>query len=235
MGFCEHSGTSFRSVLQTPLLTQIPQSGVALGRILKILRSVEDIAQNLVILEKFVVSNGRHSHFGMPEVLNSSPSLTLAIQSTVRAIHTMKPADIHLNFFQDVLFIVNVQHNCYDMKCTPSGRRFRQQERMDSKIEEHYIEHNDDHHFLLNTHALHNAAILRKMLPRHLTAPVSFITNRRERHDALAAALRETQDVKRARDKANREARKATRSSKEQPDESRAALNSKPSESGGQL
>ncbi|KIJ08370.1 hypothetical protein PAXINDRAFT_88936, partial [Paxillus involutus ATCC 200175] len=133
----------------------------------------------------------------------------------------------------DVLFIVNIQHNCYDTKCAPSGRRFRQQERMDSQIEEHYIEHKDDQHFLLNTHALHNAAILRKTLPRHLTAPIPFITNRCERHDMLAATLRETQDGKHARDKANREARKATHSSKGQPDGAHAAPNK--ASSGGQL
>lgn len=73
---------------------RIPQSGVALGRILKILHSVEDAALNLVILEKFVVSNSRHSHFGMPEALKSSPLLTLAIQSTVRATRLMKLADL---------------------------------------------------------------------------------------------------------------------------------------------
>ncbi|KIK78004.1 hypothetical protein PAXRUDRAFT_28705 [Paxillus rubicundulus Ve08.2h10] len=143
-----------QSVLQTTLHIQIPQSGVALGSILKILRSVEDATQNLVILEKFVVSNGRHSHFGMPEVLKSLPLLTLAIQST-------------------------------------------------------------------------------KMLPRHLTASVPFITNCRDRHDTLAAALRETQDVKRARDKANREAHKTTHSSKVQPNGSHAAPNQPLS--GGQL
>ncbi|KIJ62748.1 hypothetical protein HYDPIDRAFT_93359, partial [Hydnomerulius pinastri MD-312] len=171
-----------------------------IGRIRNILQADgETSGESVVVLDQFTVSNGRHPHFGMPEVIRPHNPCLLTVPSI------------------DILFIANVQHNCHDTKCTPSGRRFRQQERMNSSVEEHYIEHKDDDNFLLNTHALHNAAVLRKTLPRHLTAPVPYvpIEERRAAHDELATKLRAEQDAKRAKDKANRVARKAKQAPKE--------------------
>jgi hypothetical protein len=51
------------------------------------------------------------------------------------------------------------------------------------------IVHNDDHRFIINTHALHNASLLRKFLPQYLTVPRPLYTDRAVRHRALAKDL----------------------------------------------
>ncbi|KAH9830861.1 uncharacterized protein C8Q71DRAFT_687744, partial [Rhodofomes roseus] len=97
-----------------------------------------------------------------------------------------------------IIGILNVQHNCHKGKCEPTGRRQRQQERTQTDIEESYIEHKDEKRYIVNTHALHNAALLRKLLPRHLTAPVPHIKpdERKAAHHEMAAALRTAQDTR---------------------------------------
>ncbi len=110
--------------------------------------------------------------------------------------------------YQDVLFIVNVQHNCRDRGCQPSGRRRQRQERQETNIEVPFIEHADDTHYILNTHALHNGALLRKALPRELTQPMPYIADRTEQHRRMAASLRATHDARRKKDADARAARK---------------------------
>lgn len=59
--------------------------------------------------------------------------------------------------------------------------------------------HEDDKHFVVNTHALHNATLLRKFLPHNLTAPKPLYNDRKARHHEIAATLWITQAEKRAR------------------------------------
>jgi hypothetical protein len=59
--------------------------------------------------------------------------------------------------------------------------------------------HEDDKHFVVNTHALHNATLLRQFLPRSLTKPMSLYDDREARHHNIAATLWITQAEKRAR------------------------------------
>jgi hypothetical protein len=51
------------------------------------------------------------------------------------------------------------------------------------------IEHADDVHFVLNMHALHNAHLLRRVLPRQLVKPRHIQENRLAFHAAAAERL----------------------------------------------
>jgi hypothetical protein len=81
------------------------------------------------------------------------------------------------------------------------------------------INHKDDGQFVINMTGLHNAAQIRKILPRHLTAPKPLHTDRQAYHFEIAAKLRITQAQKReqtkAKAKATREANKAKKKSRE--------------------
>ena len=63
---------------------------------------------------------------------------------------------------------------------------------------ETYIEHKPLDIFLINTHAFHNAHLIRAILPRDLTAPIPYAVDRRSHHDQIAQKLRAAQDSKRA-------------------------------------
>jgi hypothetical protein len=71
------------------------------------------------------------------------------------------------------------------------------QERVESGQTEHFIEHKDVPHYIINTHAFHNAHLLRETLPRSLTAPIPLFQDRKVKHFEIAAKLRETQGAKR--------------------------------------
>lgn len=109
-----------------------------------------------------------------------------------------------------VLCILNVQHNCYDGKCAPTGRQRRRQERTLTEIEDPFVEHNDDERYIVNTHALHNAALIRKFLPRHLIAPVPYIDPavRDSEHRKMAASLRSMHAERRTKEAAARKDRR---------------------------
>jgi hypothetical protein len=81
------------------------------------------------------------------------------------------------------------------------------------------INHKDDGHFVINMTSLHNAAQIRKILPRHLIAPRPLYMDRLARHFEIAATLRVTQAEKReatkAKAKATRDANKAKKHSRE--------------------
>ena len=71
------------------------------------------------------------------------------------------------------------------------------QERVESGQTEHFIEHKEVLHYIINTHAFHNAHLLRETLPRSLTAPIPLFQDRKAKHFEIAATLRETQGAKR--------------------------------------
>jgi len=98
---------------------------------------------------------------------------------------------------QSILFSYNVQHDCNFAKCIASGKRAVVQERVQSDKTEVYVEHKEIGHYLLNTHAFHNAHLIRAVLPRHLTAPIPYVQDRHAHHDQIATALRVSQDAKR--------------------------------------
>lgn len=74
------------------------------------------------------------------------------------------------------------------------------QERIASGLEESFIVHsNASEEYIVNLHALHNAHLIHRHFPRHLTAPRPIYTSeevRRAHHDELAGRLRKIPDVR---------------------------------------
>ena len=71
------------------------------------------------------------------------------------------------------------------------------QERVESGLLKTYIEHQPLERFVINTHAFHNAHLLRATLPRSLVAPILLHQDRQAKHIKIAANLRATQEAKR--------------------------------------
>jgi len=76
---------------------------------------------------------------------------------------------------------------------------------------ETFIEHKPLQCFVINTHAFHNAHLIRAVLPRDLTAPVPYAVDRRSHHDQIAQELRVTQKAKRKAATGKAAERKAAR------------------------
>lgn len=93
------------------------------------------------------------------------------------------------------------------------------QERVESGLTRSCIEHKSVERFVINTHAFHNAHLLRAVLPRSLVAPIPLFQNRSAKHIKIAEKLRSTQEVKRALAKARVEQKKRG------PDESADNMN----------
>ena len=82
------------------------------------------------------------------------------------------------------------------------------QECIESGILEDYIEHQPIDRFVINTHAFHNAHLLRATLPRSLLAPIPLHQNREAKHHEIAGSLQIIQDSKRKATKARSEQKK---------------------------
>ena len=110
---------------------------------------------------------------------------------------------------KDILFDFNVQHDCGFAKCSASGIRPRVQERTTSSVTEAFIIHKPIRRYIINTHAFHNAHLLRQVLPRSLVAPVALFEDRNLNNKELATQLRKSQGARREQLKTQREAKKA--------------------------
>ncbi|OBZ68017.1 hypothetical protein A0H81_11962 [Grifola frondosa] len=171
-----------------------------IGRISYILTPADgQICAASVVLEEFILTNSRHPKFNMPEVLRR--------EGTGVSHIVVKPE------VAEVLFIVNVQHNCLDGQCAASGQHVRRQERQDTEITEPMWEHSDDNKFILNLHALHNAALTRRILPRYLTEPLPYLQDRISEHKDMAAKLRVIHDARRQKEADARKARQQKKKS----------------------
>ncbi|KAI1788974.1 hypothetical protein LXA43DRAFT_893623 [Ganoderma leucocontextum] len=186
------------------------QGSTVVGRITHILSPVpgRDSTNDCVIMKTYTILDSPHPHFNMPELYRSQTDTT---------------------YTTDILFAVNVQHNCRDAGCSASGRRAQRQERIDTIITVPVLEHKGDTNYLLNTHALHNAALLRKAIPRALTEPKPYFNNRDTEHRKMAAALREVHIARRKKDAEARQARKEKRAA-----DKAAATSSGPAEGSGE-
>ncbi|KDQ55321.1 hypothetical protein JAAARDRAFT_195723 [Jaapia argillacea MUCL 33604] len=161
-----------------------------LGRINEIIQA-KDESTTYVTVECFEIGSQRHQVYDMPvALLHQQEQSSLVVDS--KAVH----------------FIINVQHDCDHAQCVPSGLRPRQQECEDSGQMEKFIEHKLIEHHILNMHALHNAHLLRSVLPRDLTIPQPYLGNRRETHDKLSSGLKVAYDIKQAKQKEAKEKKK---------------------------
>ncbi|KAJ7040964.1 hypothetical protein C8F04DRAFT_1230647 [Mycena alexandri] len=154
------------------------QGGTIVGRIDDILD--DGIGPPIIILDVFQVSDERHEIFGMPVLTRRQSETTYLIIPTI-----------------DVKFLINAQHDCNAAGCSASGQRRRMQERVESDLFDTFIVHEPLERFIINTHAFHNAHLLRQVLPRALTAPIALFVDRKEKHYELATTLRETKDARR--------------------------------------
>ncbi|KAF6746604.1 hypothetical protein DFP72DRAFT_751184, partial [Ephemerocybe angulata] len=100
-----------------------------------------------------------------------------------------------------IQLIFNAQHGCGACGCRATGTRPRRVERELSDLVEAVIDHTDDLEFVVNTHALHNAAKIRSYLPRSLTEPLPLISpDSRVQHCwDIASVVREKQPDKRGK------------------------------------
>ncbi|PPQ69579.1 hypothetical protein CVT24_001379, partial [Panaeolus cyanescens] len=176
----------------SPVSTHTSTASTITGRIVEILQDSRSPCQHsLVAIDLFQVAAIRHEVFGVPILYRPMDKATVVLVNA-----------------NDILFEYNAQHNCLKAKCTTSGRRNVVLERVEVSQTEVCIEHQAVDEYLINTHALHNAHLLRDCLPHNLVAPIPFRQDRRSYHDEIAARLRGTQLDKREA-AANKRAEKA--------------------------
>ncbi|KAF5374921.1 hypothetical protein D9758_000015 [Tetrapyrgos nigripes] len=152
---------------------QINGSLALFGRIVQMLLPSRNSEQGILVIEEFKIGEALHPKYGMPV---TSPA------GGTQPQYVLLPS-------QAVQFIVNVQHDCRASDCQASKTVPKRQERQDSGAVVRVIVHNDDRHFIINTHALHNASLLRKFLPRYLTVPRPLYADRVAWHRGLAEEL----------------------------------------------
>ncbi|PSR72987.1 hypothetical protein PHLCEN_2v11153, partial [Hermanssonia centrifuga] len=99
---------------------------------------------------------------------------------------------------KNVLFVFNAQHDCRHCGCKLTGEIRIIQEREETRRTQKNLEHAPVERYLVNMHALHNAAAMREILPRHLWSPKPYLNNRMEKHAEYATHLRMTGPTKRA-------------------------------------
>ncbi|KAJ7182641.1 hypothetical protein C8R43DRAFT_1083606 [Mycena crocata] len=153
------------------------------GRTTKIIAQERDgipsTSNVAVLIELFIVLEVKEERLNMP-LLIPSPETKL--------VH-VKP--------KEILFTFNAQHDCVGCKCSTAPVPVRQ-ERIITERTELQTQHSPEARFLINMHGLHNAHLIRDILPRSLTA-----------HHRLAAKLRQTGPAKRAEIQAKAQATKA--------------------------
>jgi hypothetical protein len=169
--------------------------------------------QRLVLVEVFALSGALHTDLRMPllarEMDGAFPQLLL-IRAHVSVILTVLPRCSPEQ--QDIRFVFNAQHDCYMLRCSATATKPVRQERVVTARTVMCLAHGDDDHFVVNIHALHNAHLLRKALPRQLVQPTPLYQDRYQHHATQAHQLRLLQtgkrDEKNRKSQATREANK---------------------------
>ncbi|EDQ99232.1 uncharacterized protein LACBIDRAFT_316826 [Laccaria bicolor S238N-H82] len=149
---------------------------VAAGRILLILLPNTTTIISLstaatILLEIFNVEGRKNERLNMPILSASGETLLVAAK--------------------DILFLFNAQHDCKHGKCRIVEKPALQERETTTRMQG-TIEHLDNTRYFINMHALHNAHLIREVLPRDLTKHQLRFPNRRAKHDELAAGLRVT-------------------------------------------
>ncbi|KAJ6600531.1 hypothetical protein DFH09DRAFT_1257967 [Mycena vulgaris] len=166
------------------------------GRISKIIAREQDstaLSQQrnaVLIVEPFIVSDVKDPRLNMP-LLHPSPEAQAML---------IKP--------KDILFVFNVQHDCVTCGCSTISVALLQ-ERIVTERTELQTKHSSEQRFVLNMHGLHNAHLIRDILPRSLTEPMPYLSDRVASHSRFAALLRQTGPAKRAETKARTQATRA--------------------------
>ncbi|EIN07387.1 hypothetical protein PUNSTDRAFT_71288, partial [Punctularia strigosozonata HHB-11173 SS5] len=172
------------------VFTQSPLNNeVIIGRIVEILDSTTT-SDAVVLLDQFHLGSERHRIFSMPTLARRLGEVTILIIPT-----------------KSIRFAQNVQHDCVAGRCSATGQRKRKQERKESDIIEHFVQHNEaEQSYIINAHAFHNAHLLRRCLPRALWEPILHYEDRTSHHYAAARRYQHSQSSKRAKADAQKNA-----------------------------
>ncbi|KAG2006968.1 hypothetical protein CC2G_014704 [Coprinopsis cinerea AmutBmut pab1-1] len=168
------SGSGDKCVVGSWIFTHFRTASeeIIAGRIIAILRQTTTEA-SVIILQRFQISHRRHEVYSMPVLVRPFG------ETAVIAVAGLS-----------ILFEFNAQHDCYHGKCLPTGERRVRQERMELGRVEKHIQHTDDLRFVINTHALHNAHLLRLVVPGELIRPLPLVQDRAACHRELSKLLR---------------------------------------------
>ncbi|KAJ7261648.1 hypothetical protein C8J57DRAFT_1450891 [Mycena rebaudengoi] len=134
-------------------------------------------SQGLLVFDKYNIGEALHPHLHMPVLLTDTQSGRMVV-----------PSDA-------LQFSFNAQHDCRACGCDASGVTRQMQERQESDTLIRSIVHKNDTRYVINTHAFHNAGLLRKILPVALTKPRPLFADRRK---LSAAATREKNKLAKA-------------------------------------
>jgi hypothetical protein len=99
---------------------------------------------------------------------------------------------------QNIHFLFNAQHDCEKSTCDADNATSATTAGLAASKA---FAHSGDNLFVINMHALHNAALLRRSLPRELVKPIPHFSDPAERrafHDRAAAELQVSGPIKRA-------------------------------------
>lgn len=167
---------------------------MSVGRVRDI-RSLESAnrpdAKGVVFIQPFIILEENDTHYNMP-ILVPCPTnpKTLTITSEVRFTSTFILKYSLEILLQNIEFVFNAQHDCRHCKCKPTGSEPIRQERHETSRTRRTLQHTQMERYLLNMHALHNADLIRQILPRHHWAPKCYVADRKAAHQEFAAKAR---------------------------------------------
>jgi len=92
---------------------------------------------------------------------------------------------------QELLCIINVQHDCAQFSCKVTGTKQIEQEHVETNQTKCVIAHKEATQFILNLASLHNYQHLQEYLPEDYPLPRDFIDNHEGIRMAMAASLRD--------------------------------------------
>ncbi|KAJ7872662.1 hypothetical protein B0H14DRAFT_2184404, partial [Mycena olivaceomarginata] len=146
------------------------------GRIFKILVPQASQLRPVVIIEQFVLQSGTDKRLNMPLLSNMHQCIA------------------------SLLFKFNCQHNCRRHKCkfVERSENVRQGRVVTAASEIPLIMHAVDDDYFLNMHGIHNAHLICETLPREMTIPRPYLSDRLAKHKELAAQLRVSGPARRA-------------------------------------
>ncbi|KAI0082998.1 hypothetical protein BDY19DRAFT_901079, partial [Irpex rosettiformis] len=154
-----------------------------IGQVIEILvTSSTSSSKCLVVLDIFHLASTRHDIYRMPY-----------LQRRLGEVSTVTVAA------EDVLFKFNAQHDCLHAGCQVSGQRAQVQERIETSRTSSYVEHAHNaqtDRFIVNMHAFHNAHLIRQAIPRFLSAPIPYNSDRARKHEEISTDLRRMQQAK---------------------------------------
>jgi hypothetical protein len=77
--------------------------------------------------------------------------------------------------YEDVLCIVNVQHDCYSCKCNGIQHSAVRQEREKIGNTRALVDHNPEARFVVNIHSIHNYKLIAAVVPQDLLVPFTSV------------------------------------------------------------